>query len=134
MLLDRILIALLITAVLLTLFIAWRVWHKRRIEKITHTSGTADQGNLPTILYFRGDSCAICPTQSQFIANLQAEWGAERLVVRVIDAEKERDTAVQYAILTLPTTVLLNGRGEVQHINYGLTNQHKLAQQLEKIQ
>ncbi len=135
MLLDRILIAILITAVILSLLVAWRWWHKRRVQKITRPTAetTAETEDRPTILYFRGDSCAICPTQSIFLEKLQTEWGAERFLLRTIDAEKERDTAVAYGILTLPTTILLNGRGDVQQINYGLTNTHKLAQQLEKI-
>ncbi len=125
---ERFLIVLLVTAVILSLLFMSQWWHKRRIENITQVQAGHD--NRPTVLYFRGDSCALCATQTVFLEKLATEWGAEQFSVRTIDAEKERDTAVQYAILTLPTTIILNGRGDVQQINYGLTNNHKLAQQL----
>ena len=36
-------------------------------------------------------------------------------------------------MFSLPTTVLVDGRGQVRHVNYGLTDAHKLGRQLAQL-
>ena len=50
-----------------------------------------------------------------------------------VDAERDPDTAAHYRVFTLPTTVLLDSRGQVRHVNYGLTDAHKLGRQLAQL-
>ena len=129
---ERLIITGLIIVMALVLFGAWQAWQKRRIGRVS-LSLDESLANRPAVLYFRGDSCPTCPTQGRFLDKLRLELGEERFELRTIDAEKERDTAVQFGILSLPTTIILNATGDVKHINYGLTNHQKLAQQLENI-
>ena len=86
----------------------------------------------PTLLYFRSDSCAVCPTQGRYVDQLAAQWAD--LTIERIDAERDPDTAARYRVFSLPTTVLIDGRGQVRHVNYGLTDVHKLGRQLARLQ
>jgi hypothetical protein len=54
-------------------------------------------------------------------------------LIEPIDAEQEETVTKQYNILTLPTTILIDRHGLVQHINYGLTNLTKLSQQIQAL-
>lgn len=129
LMMERLLLTgvLLLTAVLL--WAAWQAWQKRKIGRVT----PAPDNSRPTMLYFRGDSCPTCPTQGRFLDKLRTEMGYDYFDLRTIDAEEERDTAVAFGIISLPTTIILNAQGDVKHINYGLTNHQKLAHQLENI-
>lgn len=128
---ERLIITGLIIVMALVLFGAWQAWQKRRIGQVSLAEALANQ--RPAVLYFRGDSCPTCPTQGRFLDRLRQELGDDRFELRTIDAEKEQDTAVKFGIFSLPTTIILSATGDVKHINYGLTNHQKLAQQLENI-
>lgn len=120
-------LALLLLAGLLgvVVFYALRVAHMRRMR-------TSAESGLPSLLYFRGDSCAVCPAQGRFVDQLAAQWDG-RLHVERIDAERDADAALRYRVFTLPTTVLVDGNGKVHHVNYGLTDAQKLERQLSAL-
>lgn len=124
---ERLLLTVVIAAALFAAYTLFQLWHKQRIGRLAGLI-TAE----PTLLYFRGDSCAACPTQGRFVDQVAQQWG-HRLQIKTIDAEKEPDIAAAYGIFSLPTTVVVDPHGDVKHINYGLTYPQKLAQQLEKI-
>jgi thioredoxin-like negative regulator of GroEL len=126
---ERVLLTGLLVVMAVGLFMAWRAWQKRKIGRVV----LAKAQTKPAVLYFRGDSCPTCPTQGRFLEKLRADLGLEAFDLQTIDAERDRDTAVRFGILSLPTTIILDPRGDVKHINYGLTNHQKLAQQLENI-
>ena len=116
-------IALLATAVLAAL----RRLHQRRASRAL--AATTGDGR-PGILYFRGDHCAPCQVQSHHLRQLQRDLDG-RLAIREIDADRERDLAARYGIVTLPTTLVTDSHGQVKHINYGLVATATLAHQLE---
>lgn len=93
----------------------------------------APQGRgMPTLLYFRADSCAVCPTQSRHLDQLESMWDGP-LTIEKIDAERDPDTAGRYGVISLPTTVLIDPQGQVRQINYGLTDARKLSRQLAAV-
>jgi peroxiredoxin len=47
------------------------------------------------------------------------------------DVSQDPELASRYKVLTVPTTVVLDRRGRVAHINYGVTEQAKLESQLQ---
>lgn len=110
-------------------FYVLRLAHIRRIDQVRHTAPAAGTTGRPTLLYFRSDTCAVCPTQSRYIDQLAAVWG-DRIAIEQVDATTDPDTAGRYQVFTLPTTVVLDGLGRVQQVNYGLADDRKLARQL----
>jgi thioredoxin-like negative regulator of GroEL len=120
---ERLAVLLVLSLAAAGAYYALRALHTSRIQP--HTP----EGDLPALLYFRGDSCTVCPAQGRAIDQLAAEW-AGRLRVERIDAEREPGTAARYGVFTLPTTIWLDGRGHVRQINYGLARADKLSRQL----
>ncbi|MDA0243694.1 MAG: thioredoxin family protein [Chloroflexi bacterium] len=126
MILERLLLTLILAATAVALCTALRWWQGRRVQAAV--SVAADR---PTLLYFRADSCPSCPTQGRFVAEAIAQLGHNPPSVHLVDAEQERETAARYAVFSLPTTIVLDGRGIVRHINNGLTYPHQLVRQLQ---
>lgn len=128
--LERLLLSLLIALLAAGLLLSLRFVHSRRASRLAASGLSADR--RPTILYFRSDNCVPCLAQSHHLRQLELDMG-DRLTVREIDAERDSDLAANYGIFTLPTTLVTDGRGQVQHVNYGLAATAKLARQLENI-
>jgi thiol-disulfide isomerase/thioredoxin len=104
-------------------YYALRYLHARRIESAVPDGGT------PTLFYFRGETCAVCPTQGRIVDQLASQWDS-RLRVERIDAERDPEVAARYSVFTLPTTVLVGADGRVRQVNYGLADGQKLGQQV----
>ena len=122
--LERLALVLVLAAAGVATYALLRQLHMRRMQPVAAAS-------RPTLLYFRSDTCAVCPTQGRYVDELAAQWGD--VTVERVDAERDPDTAARYRVFTLPTTVLLDGRGQVRHVNYGLTDAHKLGRQLAQL-
>jgi thiol-disulfide isomerase/thioredoxin len=122
--LERLALVLVLAAAGVAAYALFRQLHMRRMQP-------AAAAGRPTLLYFRSDSCAVCPTQGRYVDQLAAQWA--ELTIERIDAERDPDTAARYRVFSLPTTVLIDGRGQVQHVNYGLTDAHKLGRQLASL-
>ena len=129
MILERLFLTLILAATAVALCYAVRWWQGRRVA-LAAVPVAADR---PTLLYFRADSCPSCPTQGRFVAEALANLGHNPPMVQMVDAEQERETAARYAVFSLPTTIILDGRGTVRHINNGLTYPHQLVRQLEGV-
>ena len=123
----RIMMAIAITLLVIAAYNLFKRWH---LAQARESGGLAV--SQPTILYFQSDHCAACPTQSRFLEQVNTAWHG-RVAIQKIDADREPDKASQFRVFTLPTTVLVDGRGNVQTINYGLTNAQKLASQLRNL-
>ena len=122
--LERLALVLVLAAAGVAAYALLRQLHMRRMQP-----GVA--AGRPTLLYFRSDTCAVCPTQGRFVDELAGQWGD--VTIERVDAERDPETAARYRVFTLPTTVLLDGRGQVRHVNYGLTDAHKLGRQLAQL-
>jgi len=123
--LERLALVLVLTATTFGAYYLFRQLHMRRMQP-------AAAAGRPTLLYFRADHCAVCPTQGRFIDQLATQWDG-RVAIERIDAERDPETAARYRVLTLPTTVLVDADGRVRHVNYGLTDAQKLGRQLAAI-
>lgn len=118
---ERLALVLILAAAAVVAFYLFQRWQTRRMQRLP-SSGR------PTLLYFRADSCAVCPAQGRYIDQLAAQ--AADLTIERVDAERDPETAARYRVFTLPTTILIDGEGSVRHVNYGLTDVHKLGRQL----
>ena len=97
-----------------------------------------DQGGLPftpagkpVILYFTTPECVPCRTiQRPALARLQQQLG-DRLQVVEVDAQERPDLASQWGVLSVPTTFIIDARGQVRQVNHGAARVEKLEKQLE---
>lgn len=122
-------IALLVTFSLAAVaaYYLLRAVHVRRMQPAAPQAATLSA--TPALLYFRADSCAVCPTQGRIIDQVAALWNGH-VRIETIDAEREPETAARYRVFTLPTTILRDSDGRVRQVNYGLADERKLARQL----
>ena len=124
--LERLILVILVGAAFVFAFYGLRYWHVRRMRPV-HSGATS-----PTLLYFRGDHCAVCPAQARAIEQFVARQ-INDLRIETIDAERDPETAARYNVFTLPTTIWLDGDGLIRHVNYGLTDANKLDRQLTSL-
>lgn len=89
--------------------------------------------NKPVIVYFTTSDCAPCKTiQRPALSKLSSLMG-DKLEVIEIDATQRPDLAKQWGVLSVPTTFLLNARGEARYVNNGVTRMEKLMEQLQTL-
>jgi len=50
-----------------------------------------------------------------------------------IDATERPDLAKTWGVMSVPTTFLLNSRGEARYVNHGVTRAEKLIRQLQSL-
>lgn len=123
---ERVVLILALSIAAFAAFYALRSLHIRRMQPAAAGAG------LPSLLYFRSDTCAVCPTQGRIVDQVAAQWDG-RLRVERIDAERDRAAAERYSVFTLPTTILIDGDGRVRQINYGLADARKLGRQAAEL-
>jgi thioredoxin-like negative regulator of GroEL len=104
-------------------YLLLRYGHMRRASRV------APAGSRPRVLYFWTASCAPCVVQGHYLQRLADDFGG-RVAVEKIDAEADAGRAAQFGVFTVPTTLVVDQTGRVCHINYGLTDDRKLARQL----
>jgi thiol-disulfide isomerase/thioredoxin len=88
---------------------------------------------VPAILYFTTPDCAPCKTIQRPALQKVRDLFGERLQIIEIDAAANPDTASAWNVLSVPTTFVLDARGQPRHVNHGATGPEKLFRQLEKI-
>jgi thioredoxin-like negative regulator of GroEL len=89
--------------------------------------------NKSVIVYFTMPDCAPCKTvQRPALEKLMALLG-EKLHVVEIDATERPDLAKTWGVMSVPTTFLLDSRGEARYVNNGVTRAEKLMEQLQTL-
>ena len=84
----------------------------------------------PVILYFTTPSCAPCKTvQKPALREIQETLG-EGLQVVEIDATEQPEMAQRWGVLSVPTTFVIDSRGQARHVNHGVARADKLLKQL----
>jgi thioredoxin 1 len=127
---ERLLITLLVGGSLFLLWLGWQYYKTRLARQIEpHLEATGQ----PALLYFTGAYCTVCKFQQTPIVNDVAAKFGEALTVHTVDVSVDPDLAHTYKVLTLPTTVIVDGHGRAVEINYGLASKTRLENQLQKI-
>ncbi|NDJ52699.1 MAG: thioredoxin family protein [Chloroflexi bacterium] len=89
---------------------------------------------VPTVLYFWTETCAPCElVQSPALDRIRNEFGAEGVQIVKINALAEPEMAQQWQVMTVPTTIIMDGKRQPRFINNRLVQYHELAQQLESV-
>lgn len=132
--LDRLLLVVLVTALVVLAGLIVRWWIRR-----TAASVRAHLAPLPhptteitapvTLLNFSSPHCGTCHrVQKPLVEQVSAQF-ADQVAVVDVDALAQADLAQAYRVLTVPSTVILTGN-EVQDVNYGLASAETLDRQL----
>ena len=89
--------------------------------------------NKPVIVYFTTPDCAPCKTvQRPALDKLMTMLG-EKLHVVEIDATERPDLAKTWGVMSVPTTFLLNAKGEARYVNNGVARAEKLMEQIQTL-
>lgn len=112
----------------------WLMWRRRtqpaELDDALHGLAVPRDGR-PVILGFTGEFCAPCKThQRPALAHLRQQFHAA-LHIHELDALAHADLAQRYGVLTVPTTVVLDGTRQVVAINYGVASAAKLQKQVQ---
>ena len=70
--------------------------------------------------------------KAAYLEQAQAAF-SEQVAIQKINADVDQETASRYGIFTVPTTLVVDRKGIVRHINYGLTDVRKLTHQLATV-
>ena len=83
----------------------------------------------PAILYFHGDRCSDCVVQERELDELLT--ARPEIAIRADHAPSA--LSARFGVLTVPTTVVLDGGGRAHAVNYGLARRETLERQLGAI-
>ena len=89
--------------------------------------------NKPTIVYFTTPDWAPCKTMQRPALDKLSNLFGEKLHVVEIDATERPDLAKTWGVMSVPTTFLLNSRGESRYVNNGVARVEKLLEQLQAL-
>jgi thiol-disulfide isomerase/thioredoxin len=88
---------------------------------------------VPAILYFTTPGCVPCKTvQRPALARLQEVLGHSIQVIEV-DAAAQPELADYWGVLSVPTTFIIDTRGQARRVNHGVASAEKLEKQIEDI-
>jgi thiol-disulfide isomerase/thioredoxin len=88
---------------------------------------------VPAILYFTTPDCVACKTVQRPALERLKECLGDRLQVVEINAQEKPDLASRWGVLSVPTTFIIDERGQLRHVNHGAARADKLLQQLEGV-
>ena len=90
------------------------------------------QADTPVLVDFYADWCGPCKTQAPILGQLAEEFDGKVKFAKVdIDVEGNKDLAVKYGVLSVPTLILFSN-GEVKETMVGVTSKSKLKQKIEE--
>jgi thiol-disulfide isomerase/thioredoxin len=89
--------------------------------------------NKPVIVYFTTPDCVPCKTVQRPALNKLITLFGEKLHVVEIDATERPDLAKTWGVMSVPTTFLLDAKGEARYVNNGVTRAEKLMQQIQTL-
>ncbi len=91
------------------------------------------QADTPVLVDFYADWCGPCKTQTPILGELAQEFDGRVKFAKVdIDVEGNKDLAVKYGVMSVPTLIIFNS-GEVKETMVGVTSKSKLQQKLEQL-
>ncbi|CAG0978284.1 Thioredoxin 1 [Anaerolineales bacterium] len=89
--------------------------------------------NKPVLVYFTTPTCVPCKTVQRPAIEQIAGMLGEKLHVVEIDATERPDLAKTWGVMSVPTTFLLDSRGQARYVNNGVARAEKLMQQIQTL-
>ncbi len=107
----------------------WRAWKLRQLASDAPLAELAPLGR-PAVVAFSTPTCVECKSrQAPALARLAGALG-DTITVRSLSALEHPDLVDRIGILTVPATVVLDGRGVVRHLNLGFASDQQLRDQV----
>jgi thiol-disulfide isomerase/thioredoxin len=129
--LTRAFVALLIFLASLSIYFIYNTTLRRRSPNLLAEL----QPNRPfafTLVYFTTPSCVPCKTiQKPAIQSLSQLLGNGLHVIE-IDASEKTDLASRWGVMSVPTTFIFDPKGNLLHINHGVTRTETLLKQIRQ--
>lgn len=127
---ERVLLELLLVALLVVGLwgarLAFRWWQRQA----TGWGSPLSSRDRPRLLYFTTPHCAQCRlAQEPELDSLLRQY-PERLELIKVNALEERELAVRYRVVGVPTTIVVGQDGRPWAINNGVASASRLAAQL----
>jgi thiol-disulfide isomerase/thioredoxin len=89
--------------------------------------------NKPVLVYFTTPDCAPCKTIQRPAINRVSHLLGDELEVIEIDATERPDLAKAWGVMSVPTTFVLDTRGEARFVNNGVARAEKLLEQIKTL-
>lgn len=89
--------------------------------------------NKPVLVYFTTPDCAPCKTVQRPAIDQVSNLLGETLKVVEIDAYEQPDLARTWGVLSVPTTFVIDARGEARYVNNGVARVEKLLEQIQTL-
>jgi thioredoxin 1 len=115
-------------------FAYWLI-NQRLLVRASHNVFTLFQKlpNKPVLVYFTTPDCAPCKTVQRPAIDQVSDLLGEKLQVVEIDATERPDLAKVWGVMSVPTTFLLDARGEARYVNNGVARAEKLLEQIQNL-
>ena len=129
---ERLLIATGLIAAAVTGF---SVIKKLQLSKIKNNGNDEKiKPGIPAILYFWSSSCHVCKTiQRPMIELLLKEFFTDRIQFIDVNIEDEQSYADKWGVMTVPSSFIIDERGECKFANSGLVRKEILQSQIGQV-
>lgn len=87
----------------------------------------------PILLYFTTPTCTPCKTVQRPAIQRLSERMGDCLQVVEIDASSQPEMANRWGVMSVPTTFVIDEKGQARYVNHGVANLDKLMNQFETI-
>jgi len=87
----------------------------------------------PVLVYFTTPDCAPCKTVQRPAIEQVRNLLGEKLHVIEIDATQRPDLAKVWGVMSVPTTFVIDERGEARYVNNGVARAEKLLEQIQTL-
>lgn len=87
----------------------------------------------PVLVYFTTPDCVPCKTVQRPAIKRVVDVLGERLEVIEINAYEQPDLAKTWGVMSVPTTFVLDARGEARYVNNGVARAEKLLEQIQTL-
>lgn len=119
------------------ILIGWGVYqlYKRTLQ-LRSPSLLANLGPIRplsfTLVYFTTPTCVPCKTVQRPAIQSLSQMLGNALQVIEIDATEKPDLASHWGVMSVPTTFLFDPKGQLRHVNHGVTRAEKLLMQIHE--
>ncbi|HYM50023.1 MAG TPA: thioredoxin family protein [Candidatus Limnocylindrales bacterium] len=125
----RLLVIAAVAAVVLGARPLLKAWLKARMRQaLTAAPLPGFATGRPLVLLFTGALCSDCIRQKDVLRGLDS--AANQVAVEEVLAAKAPHLTRRFALQSVPATVILDGRGRPQAVNYGFVDAATLRRQL----
>lgn len=114
-----------------SLYLAYNWTLKNRASNLLANLGPIRPGAF-LLVYFTTPTCVPCKTVQRPAIQKISEMLGNTLQVLEIDATQQPDLASRWGVLSVPTTFLIDPRGQVRHVNHGVTRAEQLLLQIHE--